>query len=475
MESHLMELKSVILCSCLLVFTFTGCVSHQNNASQQTPPHARFQGYAVCYLKPLFIVPPHGRLRTNLNGANKIESELEKRLRSVFPGLTIIKDEAAIAASPSPALLIEPIIEKMKYVDQRITIRNAFRGSSFVQTRVNFRDLGSGLTIASPVFYRKALGATAVFSIGAADRMLLSRVAEDVFDYVTNGSMPTDSLPPGMDARTVDPSKEELAKTIPIVPKAVISDTILDLGTASAHSSSGERESDAELTETALNKSALPQVRKDAVAQIADQRLIGKIACEARDSSIRLVAVQKLDDQSLLANIAVADRNWHVRLVAVDRLNDREMLNKVVAKDRIEVVREAARRRLAGKSDVAKDLIDLSLGSESGAQLSQMELTEKALCRGELLQVRKDAVARITDQKLIGKVASEARDSGIRLVAVKKLDDQSLLANIAVAEPHWKVRLAAVNRLTAPEVLDTIAAKDPVEAVREAARKRATP
>jgi hypothetical protein len=350
-----MKTGFVALISCVVAAGLAGCVSNPKSEAQQTLPHERFQRYGICYLKPVYITPPHGRVRSNVEGVKKIDRELADHMKLVFPNLTIIKDEAALGESSSPALVIEPVIEKMKFVPSRWTWRGGFRGSSFVQTRVNFRDLGTGKTMASPVFFRKASGAAGVFSWGATDHIMLSRVVWDVFDYVTKGAVPKDSIPPGVDAGTVDPSEETLARTVPVVLRPAISDTAVagrnsvpdtvKGGDSPVRSSGfGKQVSQAELAEIALNEKDI-QIRREAVAQITDQKFVAKVACEARDSGIRLTAVQALTDQVLLGNIAVKDRHWKVRLAAVERLTVPEVLNTVATRDSVEAVRDAARTR----------------------------------------------------------------------------------------------------------------------------------
>ncbi|MBU1568855.1 MAG: hypothetical protein KJ630_24925 [Proteobacteria bacterium] len=176
-------------------------------------------------------------------------------------------------------------------------------------------------------------------------KAMLSEVVNDVFDYVTKGKVPTDSIPPGIDASSVDPSKEECARMDIEVSKANDSDAAQDLKALSLNSGFTTQASQEDLRNIALNEADSLQVRKDAVAQITDQEMIAKIACEAKNSGIRLVAVQKLNVQPLLGSIAVAERHWKVRLAAVEKLDALEVLDTVVAKDRVEAVRKAASTR----------------------------------------------------------------------------------------------------------------------------------
>ncbi|MBT3193141.1 MAG: hypothetical protein HN341_11355 [Verrucomicrobia bacterium] len=328
---------------CILAVLLSGCASNpRRHASQHTPPHARFQAYRDCYLKPVHLTPPHGRRRDNIKGVAKIDKELAESLRTIFSNVTVTKDESAFLQTTTPSLVIEPVITKMKFISNRATsMRGAFGGSSFVETKVHFRDLASGMTIACPVFYHSSRGSAGVFSWGASDHIMLSRVVWGVSDYITQGTVPEDAIPEGTDPQAVDPSREELARTVPPVdlsakpaPDGSPSQTI-----------AGNQMNQEELTEIALFERDL-QARKDAVAKLTDQTCIAKVACEARDSGVRLAAVQQLTTQSLLENIAVKEGHWKVRIAAVERLESPEALASIAAKDRVRAVSTSAQTRL---------------------------------------------------------------------------------------------------------------------------------
>ena len=318
------RMNFVVLVPCLMAAVLAGCASNPRLTSHPSP-HPRFQHFEACYLKPLYLLPPLGCVRNSVAGAEKIERELEEHLRVVFPSLTVVKDESALPTSSSRALVIEPIIEKLKFVPSRITARAAFSGSSFVSARINFLDLSTGKIIASPVLYRKASGGAGVFSMAATDHIMLSRVVWDAFDYVTKGAVPEDAIPPGTDPRTVDPSEADLAETVSAYPKAGSQEALVAV----------------------LFSLADKQTRLDALAQLTDQKLIAKVARESRDSGLRLAAVETLTDQVVLRTIAIDEVHWKVRLAAVERLTAADVLATVAAKDRVVAVRKAAKSRLA--------------------------------------------------------------------------------------------------------------------------------
>ena len=68
---------------------------------------------------------------------------------------------------------------------------------------------------------------------------------------------------------------------------------------------------------------------------------------------VRREAVHELTDQKLLSEIALNDESWYVRVAAVSRLNCKSDLSYVIKKDLNKEARDAARRRLSKLSEAA--------------------------------------------------------------------------------------------------------------------------
>ncbi|MGB2808454.1 MAG: HEAT repeat domain-containing protein [Sedimentisphaerales bacterium] len=82
---------------------------------------------------------------------------------------------------------------------------------------------------------------------------------------------------------------------------------------------------------------------------------------------------------------------------------------------------------------------------------------------------RKIAVAKLTDQKLLGKIAGEDESHIVRMEAVANLTDPNFLRIIATEDKSWEVRVAAVEKLKDQKLLEKIAVKDLVPNVRRKA------
>lgn len=63
------------------------------------------------------------------------------------------------------------------------------------------------------------------------------------------------------------------------------------------------------------------------------------------------------------------------------------------------------------------------------------------------------AVAQLTDQSMLAKVAKEAKHDKVREAAVAQLTDPSMLVNIAVEDKHLAIRKLAVEKLTNQSML----------------------
>jgi hypothetical protein len=80
--------------------------------------------------------------------------------------------------------------------------------------------------------------------------------------------------------------------------------------------------------------------------------------------------------------------------------------------------------------------------------------------------VRKEAVARLTDQTIIADIAKNDSDKDVHEEAVAKLTDQAVIADIAKNDSNKYVRKKAVARLTDQAVLADIAKNDSDQDVR---------
>ena len=70
------------------------------------------------------------------------------------------------------------------------------------------------------------------------------------------------------------------------------------------------------------------------------------------------------------------------------------------------------------------------------------------------------AIARLTDQNALAKIAKTDANQSVRQAAVERLTDENLLAEIALSDTEYVVRQAAVEKLTDQALLADIAQPD---------------
>ena len=147
------------------------------------------------------------------------------------------------------------------------------------------------------------------------------------------------------------------------------------------------------------------------------------VALHGGDEEIRLAAVEKLWDQALLAQVALKSDDVHVRMAAAGKLEDQPLAQSIYA---------AVARCFSGCWGLCRPAVE-KITDEALAQSIYAEVTiEDSGFRNGLC-----AFERITDRKLLARVALNAKHSEVREDALKKW------TNLLVAE------LAASNRMTA--------------------------
>ena len=95
------------------------------------------------------------------------------------------KNTAAARTQTPRVLLIEPRIEKVKFVTGGARFwAGAMAGSSRILVKVKFTDKESGKVIAEPEFYQHAAGMAGAYSMGGADNAMLERVGKLAAEYI---------------------------------------------------------------------------------------------------------------------------------------------------------------------------------------------------------------------------------------------------------------------------------------------------
>jgi hypothetical protein len=173
-----------------------GCATSIKATSTENPPPAQaFSKYSRIEVKPVVFKQGY---KGDDAGLAKIEDNLKKDLE---PKL------AQWNARPSngSTLVVEPVVEEMsfKHIASRVLF-GPLAGSSGVLMRLTIRD-HTGAVIATPQFFQRTAAMSGGFTLGVADNLMLTRVANLASGYIiANYDRPVGG-PTGADEKAVAP------------------------------------------------------------------------------------------------------------------------------------------------------------------------------------------------------------------------------------------------------------------------------
>lgn len=164
------------------------------------------------------------------------------------------------------------------------------------------------------------------------------------------------------------------------------------------------------------------------------------------DPAIRLEAVRDLTDQIELAALAESDPDSRVRRAAAALVEDVEVLGRCAADADASVREEAADRLLA----FAMDAANAARAASAAGRLSdpkRLALIAKSDATETVEPVRESALARLSDERVIGGVARHAKVEAVALAALARLTSSDELLDTILNSDHKDVALAAFDRV----------------------------
>lgn len=186
-------------------------------------------------------------------------------------------------------------------------------------------------------------------------------------------------------------------------------------------------------------------------------RSLFKPKWEHHNPEVRKRAVAGLDtgqqqSRSILAQVARHDGEPDVRRVAIRRLADLDLLEDIARTDPDPGVRELASQRfcqlLAG---TGMDCPELGRRMEALAQVSEARVIEYIAQHGREPELRLAALARVEREPLLGDLAIEDMDARVRLAALDRITQRSTLERVVRMTRNRDKRVSrlARERLTA--------------------------
>jgi hypothetical protein len=183
-----MRLFSVVLAACVALVA-TAAPSNASatekflpSVQTNAPPKAPFASFDRVEIAPVTLAAPWDKNKANVGAQSKIQGYFTSRLAA----WTLVLNARTAKTDPPRALLIEPSIEKIKFIGMgaRIWV-GAMAGSSQVLMKLKITDKQTGEVIAEPEFYQRANAWGGAYSSGGTDSDMLSRITDLVATYLS--------------------------------------------------------------------------------------------------------------------------------------------------------------------------------------------------------------------------------------------------------------------------------------------------
>ena len=173
------------------------------------------------------------------------------------------------------------------------------------------------------------------------------------------------------------------------------------------------------------------------------------------DPSVRAAAVYDIgpEEGDALRALAREDADARVRRAAVTRLDDAAVLSEIARTDPDEDVRTEAIRGLAG---LAAEADDPSAAADAVRYLLSLGRTKEVLvvARASTSPAVREAIADLLDdQKALGSLSRHAPDASTRLRALARVTDEEELLKVALKSEHTDAAVAALERIDAADAL----------------------
>lgn len=199
---------------------------------------------------------------------------------------------------------------------------------------------------------------------------------------------------------------------------------------------------------------------KEAIPGIEDQKLLADIALGADSFEARRLAAEHVVDREQLTRIGRKGDRWALYGI-VDRTDDQGVLERMT-RMHWDLLAEKATARITDQRVLAR----LALGSRWGEvrliAVHRLDdpglLLRVALAKDSTIAAR--AASRLTDPDGLARIVAESESDRVRAAATRNLDDQALLTRLALEDGDERVRLAAVRRLHDADALRRVALAD---------------
>jgi hypothetical protein len=170
----------------IMALFFSACATQiRTSVTSNPPPAEAFSNFTAFEMKPAVLAPAYADNATNQKALAKIQENLSA---GMDPALNSWNQAGATKGGAKRTLMIEPVVAEIKFIGGAARFwAGAMAGSSAVIARATITEKETGKVIATPEFYAVAGAWGGGWTIGGTDNMMLSRIAQQLTNYlVTN-------------------------------------------------------------------------------------------------------------------------------------------------------------------------------------------------------------------------------------------------------------------------------------------------
>lgn len=148
------------------------------------------------------------------------------------------------------------------------------------------------------------------------------------------------------------------------------------------------------------------------VDEIEEQNVLEEIACNEKESAVRIKALEKIKSEKFFFKVARKDESWKVRIKATQMIKNQKFLAEVAIKDE-----------------------DLDVAGEAIKKITSDKLLSEIVLKSSNFLIRQNALNKITKDKelhnIVIRLLMNNTDNNIAIAALKMIKDKNLLEDIA--------------------------------------------
>ncbi|TZF87959.1 hypothetical protein [Cognatilysobacter lacus] len=191
------------LATAVLALAFNGPLQATpafNANERNPPPSVALSTFDRYELAPLVLADGLAAYKANVIAQRYLQVDLEERIRKLVDARN-----AKAAGETSRTLLLTPEIADVRFITGgKRLLFGGFGGKSWAVLKLHLVDKASGEVIAEPHFEQRAYGIFAGYSLGAADKLMLARLADMAASYLDANVETPVGAPVATAARAMD-------------------------------------------------------------------------------------------------------------------------------------------------------------------------------------------------------------------------------------------------------------------------------